>query len=254
MNAIMTEIEPQRHLALEGASNFRDLGGYETADGLRVRWRRIFRSNHLGDLSESDIARLKRLGLRKVIDFRSQGEIDKTSPCRVREADLHVLSIEPGIRPRLHDRLAAGEAITARDTAAIICDIYRRYLHTYSGNFRTLFDHLHDEGTPLVFHCAAGKDRTGIAAALILSSLGVPRDVILEDYLLTGVHWKIDPEHKSDLPADVANVLTSVDESFLHAAFNTLDDDFGGIEGYLREKLGFDRARHERLRELYLEG
>lgn len=254
MNAIVTDIAPQRHLALDGASNFRDLGGYETEDGRRVRWRRIFRSNHLGGLSESDIARLKRIGLKKVIDFRSQGEIDKTAPCRVRDADLHVLSIEPGIRPRLHDRLAAGESITARDAAAIICDIYRRYLHSYAGHFRTLFDHLHDEGTPLVFHCAAGKDRTGIAAALILAALGVPRSVILDDYLLTGVHWKVDPEHKSDLPAEVANVLVSVDESFLHAAFNAIDDDFGGIENYLQEHLGIDRARHERLRALYLEG
>jgi len=244
----------RRHLNLQGASNFRDLGGYTSADGRRVRWRRIFRSNHLGHLTAEDLAALRDLGLKRVIDFRSQGEIDAAAPCKVADADLHVLSIDPGIRPRLHARLKAGETVTAADATAIICDIYRRYLHAHSGNFQVLFRHLLDEGTPLVFHCAAGKDRTGIAAALILSALGVPREVVIEDYLLTGVHWKIDPEHKSDLPGDVAAVLTGVDKAFLAAAFAAIDEDFGGIDNYLRERLDVDTAGLSRLHALYLEG
>ena len=127
-------------------------------------------------------------------------------------------------------------------------------LHAHADNFRLLFDHLLDENTPLVFHCAAGKDRTGIAAALILLALGVPRSVILDDYLLTGLHWKVDAEHKTDLPPEVAKVLVSVDAAFLHAAFKAIDEDFGGIENYLGEQLGIDPLRQERLRALYLEG
>ena len=250
----MIDIEPQRHLGLEGASNFRDLGGYPTEDGRRVCWRRIFRSNHLGMLSEADLTRLKPIGLKKVIDFRGHEEISRNAPCRVPDADLHVLSIDPGIRPRLDARLAAGDALSAADTAAIICDIYRNYLQHYAGTFRTLFEHLLDDNTPLVFHCAAGKDRTGIAAALILLALGVPRSVILDDYLLTGLHWKVDAEHKTDLPPEVAKVLVSVDAAFLHAAFKAIDEDFGGIENYLGEQLGIDPLRQERLRALYLEG
>jgi len=242
-----------RHLNLAGASNFRDLGGYETDDGRRVRWRHIFRSNQLGHLTAEDLATLRAIGLKKVIDFRSQGEIDAAAPCKVAEAELHVLSIDPGIKPRLHARLQAGERVTAAETTAIICDIYRRYLHAHSGNFQALFRHLLDEGTPLVFHCAAGKDRTGIAAALILSALGVPREVVIEDYLLTGVHWRIDPEHKTNLPNDVAAVLTGVDEAFLAAAFAAIDEDFGGIDNYLRERLDVDAAGLARLHALYLE-
>jgi len=253
MNAPDRAIDLKRHLNLSGASNFRDLGGYATEDGRRVRWRRIFRSNHLGHLTAEDLATLRGIGLRKVIDFRSEGEIRHAAPCRVDHADRHVLSIDPGIRPRLHARIEAGETITASDTTAIICDIYRRYLHTYSGNFRTLFRHLLDEGTPLVFHCAAGKDRTGIAAALILSALGVPRKIVIEDYMLTGVHWKVDPEHKSDLPEEVANVLTSVDEAFLAAALAAIDTDLGGIDKYLHDRLGVDAAGRARLADLYLE-
>ena len=250
----MIDIEPPRHLGLEGASNFRDLGGYPTEDGRRVRWRHIFRSNHLGMLSEADLTRLKPIGLKKVIDFRGPDEINRHAPCRVRDADLHVNSIDPGISPRLHARLAAGDSLSGSDTAAIICDIYRNYLHAHADNFRLLFDHLLDENTPLVFHCAAGKDRTGIAAALILLALGVPRSVILDDYLLTGLHWKVDAEHKTDLPPEVAKVLVSVDAAFLHAAFKAIDEDFGGIENYLGEQLGIDPLRQERLRALYLEG
>ena len=245
-----------RHLNLGGASNFRDLGGYATADGRRVRWRRIFRSNHLGHLTEEDIALLRTIGLRKVVDFRSQGEIDRVAPCKladVEKVDLHVLSIDPGIGPRLKARLEAGETITQDAARSVVRDIYRRYIHHWSGNFRSLFEHLVDEGAPLVFHCSAGKDRTGIAAALILSALGVPRDVVTEDYLLTRQHWKIDPATATGLPPHLAAVLTSVDESFLAAAFDAIDTDFGGIDNYLHERMGLDAAGRARLADLYLE-
>lgn len=247
---------PTRVLNLSGASNFRDLGGYATEDGRRVRWRRIFRSNHLGHLTDDDLAVLRGLGLRKIIDFRSQGEIDRAAPCKLADAqnvDLHVLSIDPGINPRLQARLKAGEAVTAHDARGVICDIYRRYIHHWSGNFRSLFAHLIDERTPLVFHCSAGKDRTGIAAALILSALGVPRDVITEDYLLTRQHWKIDPATATGLPPHLAAVLTSVDESFLAAAFDAIDTDFGGVGNYLQERMGIDAAARARLADVYLE-
>lgn len=245
--------EPRRNLSLAGASNFRDLGGYTGQDGRRVRWRRIFRSNHLGQLTADDLAALRPLGLKKVIDFRGETEIAQAAPCRLQGPDLHVLSIDPGIRPRLRARLDAGEQVTAADATAIICGIYRRYLHNYSGNFRTLFGHLLEGGSPLVFYCTAGKDRTGIAAALILSALGVPRAVVLEDYLLTRQHWKIDPSTATGLPAHIAAVLTSVDEAFLDAAFDAIDADFGGIDAYLRDRIGLDRERRVRLQAMYLE-
>ena len=242
-----------RVLNLKGASNFRDLGGYATGDGRRVRWRRLFRSNHLGHLTEDDLETLRPLGLRKVVDFRGAQEIRQAAPCRLDGAAMHVLAIDPGIRPRIEARLAAAETVTAADTAAIICDIYHRYVHVHAGHFARLFALLLEDGAPLVFHCAAGKDRTGIAAALILSALGVPREVVIEDYMLTSVHWKVDPEHKSDLPADVAAVLTSVDEAFLMAAFTAIDSDFGGMDAYLREHLGMDTSARIRLEALYLE-
>ena len=247
---------PVRVLNLAGASNFRDLGGYETEDGRRVRWRRIFRSNHLGKLTADDLAVLRGIGLKKVIDFRSQGEIDRAERCRlagVENVDLHLLPIDPGINPRLQARIKAGETVSTLEAQSVIRDIYRRYIHHWSDNFRGLFAHLIDEATPLVFHCSAGKDRTGVAAALILSALGVPRDVITEDYLLTRVHWKIDPTTATGLPPHLAAVLTSVDESFLAAAFDAIDTDFGGIDNYLHERMGLDAAGRARLADLYLE-
>ncbi len=246
----------RRHLNLAGASNFRDLGGYETQDGRRVRWRRIFRSNHLGKLTDDDLAVLHGIGLRKVIDFRSQGEIDRAERCRLADranVDLHLLPIDPGISPRLKERIKAGDTVSTLEAQAVICEIYRRYIHQWSENFRSLFAHLINEGTPLVFHCSAGKDRTGVAAALILTALGVPRDVITEDYLLTRQHWKIDPTTAAGLPAQLAAVLTSVDESFLASAFAAIDEDFGGIGNYLRERLDVDAAGLARLHTLYLE-
>lgn len=244
----------QRSLRLSGASNFRDLGGYATADGRRVRWRRIFRSNHLGRLSDDDVAVLRDLGLRKVFDFRSNEEIAQAEANRLPGPEVHVLSIAPGIRPRLEAKIAEKGHVTADDAMAMVQAVYRNYIRQYGNHFREVFNHLVEDNAPLVLHCSAGKDRTGVASALILAALGVPRDTIMEDYLLTRTLWKIDPQVSTGLPAEAAAVLSSVDESFLHAAFNALDDDFGGIEGYLRGELGINAARHDRLRALYLEG
>ena len=242
-----------RILNLKGASNFRDLGGYATQHGRRVRWRRLFRSNHLGHLTADDIATLRALSLRKVIDFRSDVEIRHAAPCRLQGPTIHMMPIDPAIRPRLDERLAAGETVTAASAARIICDIYRGYVHGYASHFARLFDELLEDGTPLVFHCSAGKDRTGIAAALILSALGVPREVALEDYLLTNRHWRIDAASAAGLPDEVAAVLGSANEAFLSAAFAAIDSDFGGMPAYLRDRLNVDTTKQARLAELYLE-
>jgi protein-tyrosine phosphatase len=242
---------PSRHLNLAGASNFRDLGGYPGRDGRKVRWRQIFRSNHLGHLTEADIEVLRPLGLRSAFDFRGTEERTEAM-CAVAEITVHSLPIEPTVAAELRSRLAAGAPVLPVDALEVMRDSYRNYVRQNTPSYRALFAHLIEDRAPLVIHCTAGKDRTGFACALILHALGVPEDVIAEDYLLTNRFYRR-PTTGSDLPDDVRQVLGSVESSFLAAAFDAISAGYGNLESYFSDGLGLGASERARLKALYLE-
>ena len=192
---------PARHLNLSGASNFRDLGGYPTSDGRTVRWRQIFRSNHLGHLTDDDVSVLRELGVRSAFDFR--GTEERTAAlCGMPEISVHSLPVEPTVVAALRAIAAAGTPLSTDHAVEVMRDSYSGYVQNNTQRFRTLFAHLLEDRAPLVIHCTAGKDRTGFACALILHTLGVSEDIISEDYLLTNRFYRRDPNHSSDLPDD----------------------------------------------------
>src|SRR5216684_1706746 len=238
---------PARHLNLAGASNFRDLGGYPARDGRVVRWRQIFRSNHLGHLTEADIEVLHPLGLKSAFDFRGTEE-RVAAICGLAEIAVNSLPIEPTVVAALRARLADGVPLSSADALDVMRESYRNYVHYNTPSFRALFAHLLEDRAPLVIHCTAGKACTGFACALILHSLGVPDDLIAEDYLLTNRFYRRDPTASSDLPEDVRQVLASVQASFLAAAFDAIRNDYGDLENYLSDGLGLgagERAKQE---------
>ena len=243
---------PARHLNLAGASNFRDLGGYVAEDGRRVRWRKLFRSNHLGHLTPADIAVLRQLGVRSAFDFRGKDERIEAL-CGLEDIETHSLPVEPTVVDALRAIHASGRPSTADDAMEVMRDSYRGYVAHNTPRFRALFAHLLQDRAPLVIHCTAGKDRTGFACALILHTLGVSDDVIAEDYLLTNQFYRRDPSVSSDLPDEVRQVLGTVQASFLAAAFQTIDAGYGSLDNYLRDGLGIGQAERAALRELYLE-
>jgi protein-tyrosine phosphatase len=243
---------PARHLNLAGASNFRDLGGYAGRDGRLVRWRKIFRSNHLGQLTAADIAVLRQLGVRSAFDFRGKDERGEAL-CGLEEIETHSLPVEPTVVAALRAIHASGRPATADDALEVMRDSYRGYVEHNTPRFRALFMHLLEERAPLVIHCTAGKDRTGFACALILHTLGVADDVIAEDYLLTNRFYRRDPSVSSDLSDEVRQVLGTVQASFLAAAFETINAGYGSLDNYLRDGLGIGAAEREGLRERYLE-
>lgn len=241
-----------RSMQLHGASNFRDLGGYHGHEGRQVRWRRLFRSDHLAALTERDKAVLSDVGLRRVFDFR--GVIERQSAvCVLPQATVHSLPIEPTVVGWLAEQERSGKQPNAQDTSRLMRETYRAFAADNRPRYRELFLHLLESDSPLVFHCTAGKDRTGFAAALILFALGVPHDTVKQDYLLTNTHLKRQPNPESSLPEEVQTVLHRVEEDFLQAAMEVVDKDFGGHGGYLRSGLGLGDADLERLRKLYLE-
>lgn len=244
---------PARHLNLAGASNFRDLGGYATRDGRIVRWRQIFRSNHLGHLTEQDIVVMRELGVRSAFDFRGSAERVEAACC-MPDISVHSLPVEPTVVAALRGIASSGTALSTDHAAEVMRDSYRSYVQKNTDRYRTLFAHLLEEDrAPLVIHCTAGKDRTGFACALILHTLGVPDDVIAEDYLLTNRYYRRDPNSSSDLPDHVKQVLGSVQPSFLGAAFEAIDADYGDLETYLRDGLGLGAGERESLKRRYLQ-
>jgi protein-tyrosine phosphatase len=243
---------PARHLNLEGASNFRDLGGYAASDGRTVRWRQIFRSNHLGHVTEADIKVLRWLGLKSAFDFRGTEE-RVAAMCGLAEIAVHSLPIEPTVVAALRARLAAGATLSSTDALDVMRDSYRNYVLHSTPSFRALFAHLLEDCAPLVIHCTAGKDRTGFACALILHALGVPDDLIAQDYLLTNRFYRRDPSASSDLPDDVRQVLASVEASFLAAAFSAISAHYGDLDTYFRDGLGLRARERARLETRYLE-
>jgi protein-tyrosine phosphatase len=243
---------PDRHLNLSGASNFRDLGGYPTADGRTVRWRQIFRSNHLGHLTDDDATVLRQLGVRSAFDFR--GSEERTAAmCGMAEITVHSLPVEPTVVAALRAIAAGGTPLSTDHAIEVMRESYSGYVQKNTERYRTLFEHLLEDSAQLVIHCTAGKDRTGFACALILHTLGVSEDTISADYLLTNQFYRRDPNHSSDLPDDIKQVLGSVREAFLAAAFEAIDADYGDLETYLRDGLGLGKAERVHLEARYLE-
>jgi protein-tyrosine phosphatase len=242
-----------RHLNLAGASNFRDIGGYPARDGRTVRWRQIFRSNHLGHLTDGDIAVLRQLGVRSAFDFRGREE-RLSAMCVHGDITVHSLPVEPITVATLRQRMAGGKTLSAEDAADVMRISYRGYVTHNTAAYRTLFAHLIEDRAPLVIHCTAGKDRTGFGSALILHALGVSSDVIDEDYLLTNRYYRRDPAAASiDLPEEVRDVLGKVEGSFLAAAFDAVKASYGSLDSYLSDGLGVGPRERKELEARYLD-
>jgi protein-tyrosine phosphatase len=243
---------PNRAFPLQGAHNFRDLGGYPGHGGRPLRWRKLFRSAHLGGLTPQDHAQVAKLGLARTFDFRGHAERAET-PYQLPGAQQHSLAIEPTLVQHMQALAAAGQRITGELVAGLMQDVYRSFIDEHAHRFAELFEHLLQTDEPSVFHCTAGKDRTGVAAALILLALGVPREVVLQDFMLTNRLVRREVPQDAEFSAEALRVLWGVQEGFLHAALGSLDTEQGGLERYLSQRLGLSAAARQALNERYLQ-
>ena len=254
-----TEQRPRR-LALSGAVNFRDLGGYRGTDGRQVRWGRIYRSDSLAELSDADVQTLSALGLRTICDLRAESE-------RKHKPNKPLLVLEPaGQPPRLHafgfmphggEALIADTrkgAITVAEIKQRVAEIYRRFVVDQSATFARLLHLIEADALPLLFHCTSGRDRTGFAAAVLLMALGVDRDQIMADYLLSD-HYRRDLRFQVGSGVDEAlmHALTSAHPDYMAAAFEAIDQRWGSGDAYLRNGLGLDDGHLRRLRDALME-
>jgi protein-tyrosine phosphatase len=234
-------------LHIPSAANFRDLAAHVPPE-FALKRRRLFRSDHLGALDEQDARQIRELGIRRVLDFRGEGE-RTSAACVVPDVTVHSLAIEPTIVQKLSDLLAAGTQLSEDDVVALMQDTYRGFVRGNTHRFAEFFEHLLESDQPTVFHCTAGKDRTGFAAALVLHALEVPEEVVMFDYLHT--NDRLRPPVPGALPPQVARVLYRVQPEFLQASLEAVQQDYGDMETYLREGLHLGEAERRRLRELY---
>lgn len=220
-----------RLVPLQGSFNFRDLGGYPGSSGRLTRWGRLYRADALHELTPADVVQLRHLGLRTIVDLRTERELVASGRGPLEPEDVafhHLAVVKEGVRDDgTSDRAGDGESVAAPAPAGD--DLVERYLWYLDVGRASLVEALTmlggDEHYPLVFHCAAGKDRTGVLAALILSMLGVERQVIVADYVVTAERlrfiierWLAEPEfaeRMAKVPASRFSVEASTMEGFL---------------------------------------
>lgn len=257
---------PGTQLPFAGGNNFRELGGYHADEGKTVKWGQIYRGFPTGRLTtEADRARLDGLGLRLILDLRSSVEAAKLPDyvpdgarlvqiCGLRDATGQEINFSPNDIQRLVQNAPAGTNLTQL--------IYRQML-TGNKAFKELFRALEAGETPILFHCTAGKDRTGVAAMLILLALGASDETICADYARTNLCRAAEIEkamadHAAEIAADPAQRMrwqssAGVDPETAPFVLRTIRQDYGSAESYLEAEYGLTPARLMRLRRMYLE-
>lgn len=240
----MPDTMKDRLTPVEGLCNMRDLGGLPCGNGRKVKRGMIYRSEELCDLRKGGLSEMNRLGIKTVVDFRDRGEAaaspDKTPPSVENKI---ALPIEAG---RVMGMFSGGK-LSRNNSIGIMVSTYRVLVHDFQEAYSEFFRIVENEANaPILFHCAAGKDRTGLAAALFLAALGVDRETIMRDYMLSKpcLANKFRPGLDYD---DALEPLYSVEPEFLRASFEVMDENYGGPEHYVREKLGVDLGKLGRL-------
>jgi protein-tyrosine phosphatase len=254
-------------LLIAGAPNFRDLGGYETADGRRVRHGVLYRSEALALSDASDRAALAGLGIRFVCDLRSAHERETAPTAWPPDRAPETLHLDVGMDLRAGNaalvRILAADP-TVRGVRAMLMASYGAMPRAFAPGLRGFLDALLSEKLPALFHCTAGKDRTGFLGAVLLETLGVPRETIRYDYALTSRYSDMPRMMRTaavyvaaltgrdDHGADMLETLCGTDPDYIESSFAAIARDWGSTEAYLRAVAGFGAPERTRLRDLLL--
>lgn len=233
----------ERSTTLEGAFNWRDLGGVSTADGYEVKRGKLFRADALHKLTDTDMSMLADIRISSIVDLRSTPELNRSGKARL---------VEQGAT---HMQIPVMEDVSQEAMPRELGDIYMHMVNVGADRFVEVLEHLSSiENMPAVFHCTAGKDRTGITAAFIYSILGVDREDIIADYVLTdAVVPKIMERIKAEQPELLARAegkpvrQAGASDTILRSFLDTMDEEFDGPVAWLR-KHGLTDSAMETLR------
>ena len=249
-----------RVVNLEGAVNFRDFGGYETSDGRCIKRGHLFRCGVMSGLTDAGRESFLELGIGLICDLRRHDERDDDPTPFPEHLQLHV-PIDPGSAVQMRDS-AANPRLDHDQRVAFMRGINVELARDHAAEYRRMLEALltlHEAA--FLVHCTAGKDRTGFGVAIIQLALGVPRALVIEDYLLTNEVIEFEsfllPRVRARYGAQISfadvRAISGVREEYIHAALDTVDEVHGGIDRYLDEALGVGPRMRDQLRERFLD-
>lgn len=252
---VTSGIVSNRYIEMDEILNFRDIGGYFTADDKQLKWGKIYRSGHLSNANLFDQEKLKRLGIKTIIDFRTQEERDN-QPYFINITKINI-PIGTGKIFNFKDELL-NENFTRSQTILYMQNAYKELVENSADKYAEMFDVLLDANNyPILMTSFLGKDRTGIAAALLLYALGVPEYIIEEDYVASNEY--IDPKktisYKGTLSESTQEAMTaffSANSAYLNHAFDYIKEEYGSIDNYLEKKVRVSKGKIILLRKLML--
>ncbi|ANZ57445.1 protein tyrosine phosphatase [Fructilactobacillus lindneri] len=264
-------MENKRVISLDSTDNFRELGGYKTADGHTIKWHKLLRSGSLGNLNQKDLNFLENYGVRYDVDLRSDPEV-ADAPDQIQVGAIDYIFDPIFNEDRTDNSQDPDDFRKILETNKTygydhMIDVYRQMVtHEYCRNaFHNLFMILLEnkkDGQSVLFHCTAGKDRTGMSALLILSALGVDLETIKEDYILTNkvvkhiIDAKVeDVKHQDFSPHAIESLKTlySVNMDFLNAAIAEINHRYNNMDNFLHEGIGLTDQNITDLKAIYLE-
>ena len=255
----------ERKLIINDLDNFRDLGGLKTQDDRYVNWGRFYRSDALNVLLSSEFNYIDGLDIKRVFDLRSDFEIKSAQdnlPKNIAYEHFPIFADnDSGMLQGLQEKMSKG-SLTKADAEQLLMDTYKSFANEDAIKFNKLLHEIFIEyDYPSVFHCTAGKDRTGFTAAMILSILNVDRKTILEEYEMTNFYTQSKIE---DLMKNVSKLgygdkiepaaieaIMSVNKKYLEASFKIIDSKYGGIDAFIKNQLGFSDEERSELIQKY---
>ena len=253
--------EDYRLLPMDGAHNTRELGGYKTTDGKSIKWGMLYRSDKLSDISDTDQAYLQNLGIKKIIDFRSKEEKEEDPDIIPKGIDYieMPISVDGAMRSKI-EAVLKGEA--NKDVKSFLIDANKEFVSNYTEVYEDFLRNLIDDDGPALFHCTAGKDRAGFAAAITLIALGVSKEDVINDYMKTNRFTKERIEeiigqiklmtlYQTD--AEILRPLLGVEREYIEAAFQAAEEKYGSLENFIREGLNISDKEIQILRNKFLE-
>ena len=253
--------EEFRKLSMDGSYNTRELGGYKTTDGKSVKWGVLFRSDKLSDISLEDQKYLKNLGIQRIVDFRSKAE--KTEdPDKIPEGVAYIempIEVDGAMRTKI-EAILKGEI--NRNVKDFLIEANEEFIKNYSHIYSKFLKDLAKEQKPTMFHCTAGKDRAGFAAAITLIAIGVSKEDAINDYMKTNEYTakridemisKIELMSLYQTDGELLRPLLGVEREYLEAAFKAAENEYGSIENYIRSGLNISEKEIQQLRSFLLE-
>jgi protein-tyrosine phosphatase len=244
-------MQPHRILPIETGHNFRDIGGYTAADGRRVKWRKIYRSGYMSHIAGDDIAQLQALDIDTICDFRTNSERKHRPTLWHSDSKTELWARDYDFSSGAFFDVADRSMLSASQMRSAMILLYEHLPFAQAQSYREMFARIATGRVPLLFNCSAGKDRTGVAAALLLSLLGVDYDVIEQDYMLTNermdgliAFMEKEPKYSkyvTERKADAMPLLRAETE-YLSTSFKAIETKHGSVEAYIQNELGLSHG------------